>query len=181
MKKKLRIPTSSKHKETTLSGKRLHELTIVSMVQRLERYLNPFDEQPARNIKTGKVIGEKIINGLLNSSILGENLFLEFINKRLLPSEERIDFFSPIKNPKLETSLKKKKQKPKVINVLKEDKQAFGLLVGKTTSLLEDHSYPMTSIPLTLTSPNGDLRQGLKAALRNYSISESNALSSVPV
>ena len=181
MKKKLRVPTSSKHKETTLSGKRLHELTIVSMVQRLERYLNPFDEQPARNIKTGNIIGEKIINGLLNSSILGENLLLEFINKRLLPSEERINFFSPIKSPKLETRLKKKKQKPKVINVLKEDKQAFGLLVGKTTSPYEDHSYPLTSIPLALTSPDGDLRQGSKAALRNYSISESNALSSVPV
>ena len=77
---------------------------------------------------------------LLNSSIPRENLFLELINKCLLPSEERVDFLSPIKNPKLETGLKKKKKTPKVINVLKEDKQAFGLLVGKTTSLLEAHS-----------------------------------------
>ena len=44
MKNKLRVLTSSKHKETTLFGKHLHELTIVSMVQQLERYLNPFDE-----------------------------------------------------------------------------------------------------------------------------------------
>ena len=121
MKKKLRVLTSSKHMETTLAGKHLHELTIVSMVQQLERYGNPFDEQPARNLKTGEVIEESIIKGLLNSSILGENL-LEFINKRLLPSEERVDFFSPIKNHKLDIELKKKKQ---VINVLKEDKQHF--------------------------------------------------------
>ena len=107
--------------ETTLAGKHLHELTIVSMVQQLERYVNPFDEQPARNLKTGEVIEESIIKGLLNSSILGENL-LEFINKRLLPSEERVDFFSPIKNHKLDIEPKKKKQ---VINVLKEDKQHF--------------------------------------------------------
>ena len=119
MKKKLKVLTLSKHKETTLSGKRLHELTIVLMVQQLERYLNLFDEQPARNFKTGKVIEENIIKGVLNFSILGENLILEFINKRLLRSEERVDFFSPIKNLKLETGLKEEKQTPKVINVLK--------------------------------------------------------------
>ena len=119
MKKKLKVLTLSKHKETTLSGKRLHELTIVLMVQQLERYLNLFDEQPARNFKTGKFIEENTIKGVLNLSILGENLILEFINKRLLRSEERVDFFSPIKNLKLETGLKEEKQTPKVINVLK--------------------------------------------------------------
>ena len=119
MKKKLKVLTLSKHKETTLSGKRLHELTIVLMVQQLERYLNLFDEQPVRNFKTGKFIEENIIKGVLNLSILGENLILEFINKRLLRSEERVDFFSPIKNLKLETGLKEEKQTPKVINVLK--------------------------------------------------------------
>ena len=99
MKKKLRVLISLKHKETTLSGKCLHELTIVSMIQQLERYLNPFDEQPVRNFKTKEVIEDNFIKGLLSSSILVENLLLEFINKRLLPPEKRFDFFSPIKNP----------------------------------------------------------------------------------
>ena len=80
-----------------MSGKRLHELTIVSMVQQLEKYLNPFDSQPASDFKTGEVIEENII--------------------KILPSS--------IKNPKLETGIKKKKQTPKVINVLKDDKQAL--------------------------------------------------------
>ena len=71
MKKKLRVLTPSKHKKTKLSGKHLNELTIVSMVQPLERYLNPFDSQPARNFKTVEVIEENIIKGLLSSSILG--------------------------------------------------------------------------------------------------------------
>ena len=181
MKKKLRVPISSKHKETTLSGKRLHELTIVSMIQQLERYLNPFDKQPVRNFKTKEVIEDNIIKGLLSSSILVKNFLLEFINKRLLPPEERVDFFSPIKKPNLKTGLKKKKQASKVINVLKEDKQAFDLLVGKTESLLEARSYPLTSVSLALAFPDGDLRQGLKAALRNYLISEFDALSSLPV
>ena len=159
MKKKLRVLISSKHKETTLSGKRLHELTIVSMIQQLERYLNPFDEQPVRNFKTKQVIEENIIKGLLSSSILVKSLLLEFINKRLLPPEVEInqrvppnplvDFFSPIKNPNLKTGLKK--------------------------------NYPLTSVSLALAFPDGDLRQGLKAALRNYLISEFNALSSLPV
>ena len=164
-----------------MSGKRLHELIIASMVQQLERYLNPFDSQPGMNFKTGEVIEENIIKGLLSSSFLGENFLLEFINKCLLPSDERLDLFSPIKNLKLETGLKKMKQTPKVINVLKEEKEAFGLLVRKTTSLLEGHNYPLTSVLLTLASPDGDLRQVLEADLRNYLISKSNALSSVPV
>ena len=95
------------------------------MVQQLEKYLNPFDSQPASDFKTGEVIEENIIKILPSSSFLEKNLLLEIINKRLLPSNERFDFFSPIKNPKLETGIKKKKQTPKVINVLKDDKQAL--------------------------------------------------------
>ena len=63
---------------------------------------------------------------------------------------------------------------------MKEEKHVFGWLVGRTLSRLETHSYPLTSVPLALASSDGDLRQGLKAALRNYLISKSNALSSVP-
>ena len=134
-----------------------------------------------RNFKTKEVIEDNIIKGLLSSSILVKNFLLEFINKRLLPPEERVDFFSPIKKPNLKTGLKKKKQASRVINVLKEDKQAFDLLVGKTESLLEARRYPLTSVSLALAFPDGDLRQRLKAALKNYLISEFNALSSLPV
>ena len=158
-----------------MSGKRLYELTIVSMIQQLEIYLNPFDEQPARKSKTGEVVEENIIKGLLSSSILGENLLLEFINKRLLPSVERVDLFLPINNPKLETGLKKKKQTPKIINVLKEDKQIFGLLVGSAASL----SIDISSFSIGIS--RWQFKARIKAALRNYLISESNALLPVPV
>ena len=89
---------SSKHGEATFSGKRFYKLTIVSMVQQQERYLNPFDEQPAKNFKTGEVTEENIIKGLLNSSFLRENLLIEFINKRLLSSNEKVYFFFTINN-----------------------------------------------------------------------------------
>ena len=75
---------------------------------------------------------------------------------------------------------KKREKKPKGINVLQVGKQAFGLLLGKTVSLLEAHRYPLTSPPLALASPDGDLRQGLKAAIKKYLIFQPNALSSVP-
>ena len=94
MKKKLKIQTSSQNKERMLSGKRLCELTIVLMAQQLERYLNPFDKEPARNFKTEEVI-EKNIIVLSSFSILRENLLLEFITKHLLPSEERVISFLP--------------------------------------------------------------------------------------
>ena len=57
------------------------------------------------------------------------------------------------------TGLKEKKQTPKVINVVKEDKKAFGLLVAKRISLLESQSYPLTSIYLALESSDRDLRK----------------------
>ena len=66
----------------------------------------------------------------------------------------------------------KKKETPKAINVLKEDKQAFGMLVGKTTCLEDALSYPLTTVPLALASPDGDLRQGTKASLRNHMIED---------
>ena len=106
------------------------------MVQQLERYLNPLDEWPARNFKTEEVIEENIIKDLMSSSNLCENLLLEFINKNLLLSKKSVDLFFLLKNTKLETGLKKNKQTTKVINALKEDKQAFGLFVGKTNVII---------------------------------------------
>ena len=72
--------------------------------------------------------------------------------------------------------MKKVKETPKVINVLKEDKQAFGLRVGKITSLEKAYSYSLTSVPFAFASADGDSRQGSKAALRNNLIDESNCV-----
>ena len=60
------------------------------------------------------------------------------------------------------------------MNVLKEDRQAFGLLVGEVTTHKEVNLYLLTTVPLALATPKRDLRQGSKAALRNYLIEESN-------
>ena len=64
--------------------------------------------------------------------------------------------------------------------MIKEDCQAFGLLVGKVKSQEEALAYPLTSIPLALANPDHTFRQGSKATLRNYLIEESDALCSPP-
>ena len=65
----------------------------------------------------------------------------------------------------------------KAVNILKEDRQAFGCLVGKSTSPQEAHSHPLTSVPLAMATPHRDLRQGFKACFRNFLIDESNSIS----
>ena len=64
--------------------------------------------------------------------------------------------------------------------MLKEDKKAFGELVGKSSDPREIHSYPLTSVPLlSLASPDSDLRQGNKASFRNHLIADSSAESTI--
>ena len=68
--------------------------------------------------------------------------------------------------------MEKQKKTPKVVDILKEEKQAFGILVRKYTSARKAHSYPLTSVPLVLAAEEHDLRQDSKAALWNRIIAE---------
>ena len=53
--------------------------------------------------------------------------------------------------------LKKKKERKK------EDKQAFGVIAAKPTDLHEAFSYRITSLPLSIASPDSNLFQSGKA------------------
>ena len=55
-----------------------------------------------------------------------------------------------------------KARKPKVINQLKEEKQAFSLLVAKEISSAELYSYPLTILSFALSGPSGRLQQRQK-------------------
>ena len=128
------------------------------MVDHIKEF-EPFSEGPAKNIKTGVLLDDHVVKDMLTSTTIGEKILQEFIEKRINNSNsERTDFFHPIKNPKLNTGLNKVIKEPKNINILKEDKQAFGLLLGKSTSPKEAHSYHLTSVPLSLAAPDGNLR-----------------------
>ena len=69
----------------------------------------------------------------------------------------------------------KPKKTLNVINILKEEMQAFGALVGQATIAREALSYPLASVPLALSTEESGLRQGTKATLRNHMIDETKA------
>jgi len=59
---------------------------------------------------------------------------------------------------------------------LREDCQAFGLIVDKSVTLEVAFEFPITSVPLSISTPDGELRQSEKASLRIYIIQVSDSL-----
>lgn len=81
---------------------------------------------------------------------LGKKKFNEFVAQRIV--SHNVDFFKPIKQNKLKTGIKKKKPTPKATTVLKEDCQAFGLIISKSISHAEAFSHCVTSLPLSVAT-----------------------------
>ena len=102
--------------------------------------------------------------------------YSKFVQNRLkLTGSDRINFFEKIIKRKIKTGLEKIKKDPKVVNIPKEDRQAFGILLGKSTSLKDARSYPLRAIPLASTTPKVELRHSAKAPLRNFLVDESSS------
>ena len=72
------------------------------------------------------------------------------------------------------------KKIPTAIAVIKEDRQAFGLLVSKAGSLTEAFAHPITSVPLSIANADSTLRQSEKASLQRFLVNESQCVKSVP-
>lgn len=173
LKDKFKLLTTSTHKETTQGAKKEHEKTVQALVDQMTKYMDPFAQGVARHFKTGEALDDEVVKGLLHSTDTGETLLSKFVEERLKRSgEDRVSFFKPIQKPKLKTGLEVPKKAPRAVNILKEEKQAFGCLVGKATSASEAHSYPLTSVPLALSTEDKLLRQGSKSVLRNHMITE---------
>ena len=181
LKERLDILISSTHKELTIGARRRHEETIEALVSHLGKYANPFLNGSARHMKSGTEIDRSVVERLLASNEAGEKQYSEFVQSRLkLKGPDRINFFEKISKSRIKTGLEKIKKDPKVVNILKEDRQVFGILVGKSTSPKEAHSYPLTTIPLALATPKGELRHSAKAPLRNFLVDESASLIDKP-
>ena len=58
--------------------------------------------------------------------------------------------------------------------------QAFGVIATKPTDLHEAFSYPTTSLPVSIASPNSSLYQSEKAGFRNIMKSSNSVSSSFP-
>ena len=93
------------------------------------------------------------------------------------PDEKRIDFFASIPKSKIRTELEKVKVKNNTLDMIKEDRQAFGLLVGNFQSPSEALKYPLTIVSLTLAEPDETLRQqSTKATMRRFLYKKSDAI-----
>lgn len=91
----------------------------------------------------------------------------DFILKRITGNKnDAIIFLYQLKNHKLKTGFEVIVRKPNIMNRLKEEKQTIGLFVGKEASPTEIPSYPLTSLPLTLTEPSGSYSKVKKPHLK---------------
>ena len=165
----LHIKTSSKHKELTTGGKLLHQKHVQKIKQRIRHLeIDPFATNAPISFSDGVEIPVEIVTDMLRVDEVGQVKIEKFIKERLV--DQSISFYTPITQSKLNTGIKKKKQTARATEILKEDKQAFGLLVGKSISDTEAFSHPLTTYPLAIATPEGELYQGDKAMWRNYLI-----------
>lgn len=96
---------------------------------------------------------EEDVKGLLNSSATGEALYKDFVDQRQIETvKDRVDFLKPIRNPKIKTGLGKPKKDTRVINIMKEEKQAFRRLFRFIVAyLMSDEMRTKIAIPLVIT------------------------------
>ena len=144
------------------------------MKEQLKKYnTDPFGDNPAKQLTTGKIIDAKIIQGLLDAEKIGNSKYLEFVAERLAKGTKK--FFDTIKQTNLDTGIKRKPRVNKV-SAIKEDRQAFGIVLSENIDLEEALQYPLTTFPFSLATPEGNLRQrNNKSLLRNFLITEANA------
>ena len=87
-------------------------------------------------------------------------MFAKFVDERMKATEEKIiDIFTSIPKSKIESGLQKAKAINNTLNVIKEDRQTFGLLVAKSEFPNEAFKYPLTAVLLALAEPDQILRQ----------------------
>ena len=140
-----------------LRSRKRHSDHVNALKEKLRSYgVNPFASTPLRNVSTGEEIEEAIVHDMINAEVIGNAKFTEFVCTRLVHGEK--DFFHLIKKTNLCTGMKKKKVIPKAVALLKEDCQAFGLIVSKAISIEKAFTYPITSVPLALATTECGLR-----------------------
>lgn len=169
VKKHFRIITSSGHKEMTYKSKWTHHQHVQALKQKLRDYnAEPFQSGPVRNLVTGKEIGNDVVSGLLSAEEKGDKQYKQFVSDRFISGKKSL--FDSITKNNLNTGVEKKVKRAKKVDILLEEKQAFGIIISKCKTKEEGFSYPMTSLPLSIANPNGSLYSANKAKFRNHLI-----------
>ena len=137
------------------------------MKEKLRDYnIDPFADGPARCLTTGQELDATMIDGSIQVGNNGEGRFNEFVKDRLVKGN--LSIFHIITKVKLVIGKDSKKLVSKTISILKEDRQAFRLLIAKSVDIKDAFNYPITSLPLRLF-------QADKAGFRSHIINEVKA------
>ena len=102
--KKQNLTISSAVKEITNIAKIRHYKNVECLKEKVK--IDPFDTGKAKNLNTGIEFDQKIIEGLSNAPVIGDNCFKQFVKARLV--DKTTNFFSPIKRTNIDTGYQKK-------------------------------------------------------------------------
>ena len=86
---KLRLTTTSQHKECTPNSRRLHYDHLKALKQQLRQYgIEPFASCRAGDITTGVELPRNLIKGLIDADIIGDKSYNVFVQERLVEEKK---------------------------------------------------------------------------------------------
>lgn len=127
--------------------------------------LDPFSDEKPKYFSTGVEIRSDIVADILGAQEKGNKLYTTFVKERLV--DETKGIFDLVPKPKICTGIERKKKTPKAVEILKEDKQAFGLMVSQSVNMGEAFKYPITSVPLSVATKEYGLPQSDEVQFTN--------------
>ena len=155
-------------------NKKLHSDHVRSLKTKLLEYnVDPIASGPATCLPTSEEIDPDITRGLVDAERMGHEKNRDFVEGRLVVAS-KLSIFNRIKLTKLKTGRDKCKKVAKEVSILKEDTQAFGLIVEKPAKVEDAFSYPITLFPLIIATPDSGLFQTDKAGFRNLILKQSD-------
>ena len=85
LRKHLHIKISSKHKELTPGGKKMHASHFKSLKHQFLGYgVDPLSNQPSKCFSTGIEIEPTVYKDMINAEQIGQEKFNEFVKERLV-------------------------------------------------------------------------------------------------
>ena len=118
----------------TSGGKAMHAKHVKDLKKKIDDYgIDPFSREKPKYFATGVEISNETVSDMFKVENLGNSQFLKFVNSRLIDGTAK--FFDPIPKNKLRSGVEVKKKKQSAVEIMKEDKQAFGLIVAKSVNM----------------------------------------------
>ncbi|XP_065197855.1 uncharacterized protein LOC135829379 [Sycon ciliatum] len=166
------------HKECQTGRMARDENDVVSVVETVSKFLNPFasdgeEPLPLTQFASGIEAPHDVAQDLLHAESRGHKAFTAFLSERLLSGASEKQFHDPLKKLQLKTfTLKKQKKKTPgsgQAEILRSDRSTFSriALIAQTRQMDMRHvlSYPLGPLPWALATTSGSLVKTSKSAL----------------